>query len=73
MTARHLLHGEIGDGAEVAAGEALGGRGEGGVGLDAERCGLAVKFVRSRAWHHDLSCYPWAMALLPVLRRPVLR
>ena len=32
----HLLHGEVGDGAEVAAVEALGGFGEGGVGLDAE-------------------------------------
>ena len=32
----HLLHGEVGDGAEVAAAEALGGFAEGGVGLDAE-------------------------------------
>ena len=31
--------GEVGDGAEVAAGETLGGFAEGGVGLDAERCG----------------------------------
>ena len=48
----HLLHGEVGDGAEVAAGETLGGLGEGGVGLDAE--GLrgerrACRRVRDRA------------------------
>ena len=43
----HLLHGEVGDGAEVAAGEAFGGFGEGGVGLDAERDGrLAVRRFR---------------------------
>ena len=54
----HLLHGEVGDGAEVAAVEALGGLGEGGVGLDAElfdglglgdRRGLFGGFVCRRA------------------------
>ena len=47
--------GEVGDGAEVAAAEALGGFGEGGVGLDAERvavgAGVAVTFGGSGLRH----------------------
>ena len=45
--------GEIGDRGEVAAGERLGGFGEGGVGLDAER-GFGEAVAAIRAWvHHD--------------------
>ena len=44
----HLLNGEVGDGAEVAAVEALGGLAEGGVGLDAE--GGVGAWGRSLRW-----------------------
>src|SRR5882757_6244962 len=53
----HLLYGEIGDGAEIAAAETLGGFAEGSVGLDAEsgcRLGWCV-VVAGELWlcaHH---------------------
>ena len=51
----HLLHGEVGDGDEVAAGEAFGGFGVGVVGLDAEGDGGLgrLRFVGRRI--HDES------------------
>ncbi len=72
----HLLDGEVGDGAEVAAGEALGGFAEGGVGLNAEGCGRFDRGVAGgglRLIVHDYCFATHGDALLPALRRRVLR
>ena len=65
----HLLHGEVGDGAEVAAGHAVGGLVEGCVGLDAERGGFEVRF----RIHNKRFASHWRVLLPALLRRPVLR
>ena len=58
--------GEVGDGAEVAAGEAIGGFAEGGVGLDAERNGcFAMRHLRSRICLHDDGFATHGIVLLP--------
>ncbi len=71
----HLLHGEIGDRAEVAAGETLGGFAEGCVGLDAEgrgrlRCGVVCL---GRFGVHDYGFATHGIVLLPVQCRRMLR
>ncbi len=69
----HLLDGEVGDGAEVAAGETLGGFGEGGVGLDAEG-GLVVVFGGVGVFGvHEDGFATHEFGLLPVLLRRVLQ
>ena len=70
---RHLLNGEVGDGAEVAAGEATGGFGEGGIGLNAKR-GFAVEVFGGVEGFgvHDDGLATHGIGLLPVLRRPML-
>lgn len=71
----HLLHGEVGDGAEVATVEALGGFAEGGVGLNAEGCGCCglageklVSGVCGPAGHCD-GFATHEFFLLPTMRR----
>jgi len=67
---RHLLDGEVGDGAEVAAAQALGGFAEGGVGLNAEggvRAREVFDDVGLRV-HDDGFATHW-LFLLPTLRR----
>ena len=73
----HLLHGEVGDGAEVAPAQALGGLGEGDVGLNAERCGglagcevVTGDLRRLRVHHYGFATH--GIVLLPALRRRML-
>jgi hypothetical protein len=68
----HLLNGEVGDAAEVAAGEALGGFGEGGVGLDAELYGGlrgCCRFFFGGFVGHDYGFATHEIFLLLALRR----
>ncbi len=73
----HLLDGEVGDGAEVASAEALGGFAEGGVGLDAEGgCRLGGREIfgvgfRVFIVHDDSFATHWIF-LLPAMRRHML-
>jgi hypothetical protein len=68
----HLLHGEVGDGAEITSAEALGGFAEGGVGLDAEgRLDREIVGLGGFVVHH----YGFAthgICLLSALRRRML-
>ncbi len=72
----HLLDGEVGDGAEVAAVEALGGFAEGGVGLNAESCWRLgrgeIVGVGGFVVHHD-GFATHGIFLLPALRRRMLQ